>query len=316
MVFLIFPFAAYTQAIDNTLAFKNLNTDRYFRLNYENDVFSATDIYYTQGIHLEVVSPGLRKFILSKLLVHPNYASTRYGVGIEHNGYTPTSIGSDAILYGDRPFTADLSLKTFSISIDSARKQRWSAALSTGVIGPAAGGKQMQTSIHKWLNNVTPHGWDNQLHNDVVLNYQVDYEKELVAYRNIFSLSTNGMARAGTLSDKAGVGATMLIGYFDSPFGSTSSADARKKQFRIYAYEHPQVSAIGYDATLQGGLFDKTSPYTIAAGDINRFTFENRFGFVVNYQGIYLEYFQSVLSNEFSTGKMHVWGGVQIAFAL
>lgn len=310
-----FSFTAFAQAIDNTLSYKNINRQSYVRLNYENDVFSATDQYYTQGIHLELVAPWVKKFPVSRILVRSIAGNTRYGVGIEHNGYTPTSIGSDAILYGDRPFAADLSLKTFAISIDSTKKTRLTSALSLGVIGPGAGGKEMQVSIHRWLNNVTPHGWENQIHNDVVVNYRVEYEQQLVAYRNVFMLSGIGSARLGTLSDKAGLGAVMMIGYFDSPF-STVTPQAGERHFRIYAYEHPQVNVIGYDATMQGGKFSKTSPYVIDANDINHVVFQNRFGFVVNYQRLYLEYFQSVSSNEFRTSKMHVWGGIQIAVGL
>ena len=47
---------ANAQAMDNTLSFKNINSDSYYRLNYENDFFSGTDIYYTQGIHMELVA--------------------------------------------------------------------------------------------------------------------------------------------------------------------------------------------------------------------------------------------------------------------
>ena len=38
------------QAMDNTLAYRNIPTDKYFRINYENDFFAAFDRDYTQGI--------------------------------------------------------------------------------------------------------------------------------------------------------------------------------------------------------------------------------------------------------------------------
>jgi len=309
----LIPLAAGAQAIDNTLAYKNINSDSYFRINYENDFFSGTDEYYTQGIHLELVAPWVKKFPLSYLLIRPRYSYIRYGLGVEHDGYTPTSVTNPAILYGDRPFAACLFAKNFLIAIDSVKKQRFSTALSTGVIGQAAGGAEMQTSIHKLLGDYTPRGWPNQIHNDVILNYQVDYEKQLVAVGKVFCWDADGIARAGTLSDKAGIGTTLMFGYFDSPFGTTTASGSN---FRIYAYERPGINLVGYDATLQGGIFDRTSPYTISANDINRITYENRFGFVVVYRRLYLEYFQSVLSREFRTENFHVWGGIQVAFGL
>ncbi len=243
--------------------------------------------------------------------MHPDFGYIRYGIGLEHEGYTPTSISNPAILYGDRPFAACFFLKTFSIATDTINRQRFSTAINTGVIGPAAFGAEMQTGIHKTLGDIAPKGWPNQVHNDAILNYQVDYEHQLISAGHVFSLDADGMARAGTLSDKAAIGITLMGGYFDSPFSGTK---ATKHNFRIYAYEHPQVNFVGYDATLQGGLFDKSSPYTISEANVTRVVFENRFGFVVVYQRFYLEYFQSLLSNEFSTGNYHVWGGVQIAF--
>jgi len=307
------PGSTYAQAIDNTLSFKNINSDRYVRYNYENDVFSLTDQYYTQGMNLELVAPWIRQFPLSRLLPHPRWGYSRHGLAFQHNGYTPTSISSDNILYGDRPFAACLFLNTFRISIDTVRKQRFSSTLSTGVIGQAAGGMEMQVGIHKWLNNIDPHGWPNQLHNDAILNYQANYEKQLLSYGKIFSLNATASARLGTLSDKATLGGTFMFGYFDSPF---SAKTATKNNFRIYLYETPLVNFIGYDATLQGGLFNRSSPYTLTANDITRITFQNCLGVVVTYRRFYLEYFQSFLTNEFKTGNYHVWGGVQIAFGL
>ncbi len=310
---LVLSYAAAAQAIDNTLSYKNIGSEQYFRLNYENDFFATTDKYYTQGIHLELVAPWIKHFPLGHVLIHPNYSYTRYGIGIEHNGYTPTDFSTPHILYGDRPFAACLFLKTFVIALDPVKKQRFSSSLSTGVMGQAAGGMEMQTGIHRWLNNITPHGWPNQIHNDAILNYQVSYEKQLLSLRNFLSVDVNAMARAGTLSDKAGIGTTIIFGYFNSPF---TVVQTTRKNFRVYAYEHAEVNIVGYDATLEGGLLNKTSPYTISPKDITPFVFQNRFGFVAVYRRIWLEYFQSLVSSEFQGGNYHVWGGVQIAFGL
>ncbi len=313
ILLMLMPFSILAQAIDNFRPYKNINSERYFRLNYENDFFSATDKYYTQGIHLELVAPWIKRFPVSKLLVHPHYSYIKYGIAFEHDGYTPSDYTVPQILYGDRPFAACLFLKTFQTAIDPKHKQRFSTALSTGIMGPAAGGGEMQTGIHRWLNDMAPHGWPNQIHNDAIVNYQVNYEKQLIAVSRFLSIDADAMARAGTLSDKINIGTTFMFGYFDSPFDTIL---ASKKNLRIYAYEHAEINAVAYDATLQGGVFNKTSPYTISAKDVTPFVFQNRFGFVVVYRRFYLEYFQSLLSSEFSSGNYHVWGGVQVAFGL
>lgn len=312
--------AASGQAIDNTLSFKNINTDQYFRLSYENDYFSATDKYYTQGIALELVNPKLKNFPLHRLLFTPVRGHTRYGIGLEHDVYTPSRINITEVIPGDRPFAACLFIKSFAITIDSIKKRRFAASLSSGVIGPAAYARELQTEVHRVLpKNSLPYGWGNQVRNDLLLNYQLGYEQQLLSYRNIFSLDAGAVARFGTVSNKVSVGSTILIGYFNTPFATRREHLPRsttKNNFRIYAYERPEVSFVGYDATLQGGLFNRTCPHTISSSDITRITFQNRFGFVVAWRGMYLEYFQSFISSEFRTGDYHVWGGVQIAFRL
>lgn len=72
---------------------------------------------------------------------------------------------------------------------------------------------------------------------------------------------------------------------------------------------------IGYDATLQGGLFNKSSPYTIPSSDITRVTFQNNYGLVIIIHKINFEYFQSLLTKEFESGKFHRWGGMRVAIS-
>ena len=301
------------QAINNTLAYKNINSDAYFRFDLENDFFGFTDEYYTQGIDIELVAPWVRDFPLSKLLIHPREGYLRYGFTVEDNMYTPSTLSMDTILKNDRPYTSTLFLKTFAINVDTLRKQRFSTTLSTGMMGPSVLGKEMQTSLHRRLDNLIPHGWDNQLSNMFIVNYEADYEKELIIYRNILSVSGNAMARVGSLSDKVMLGATAMLGYFDSPY---SNYYVRTNNMRIYGYVHPEMNVVGYDATMQGSPFKDKSSYTINAIDITRLVFSNRFGFVVTYKRLYLEYFQTIMSKEFDQGKVHTWGGIQLAFGM
>ncbi|MEI8279947.1 MAG: lipid A deacylase LpxR family protein [Bacteroidota bacterium] len=304
----LFALRSNGQAIDNTLSYKNINSDSYFRLNYENDFFSATDLYYTQGIHAEIASPVLKYNPINKILIHLHWRNTKYGLAIEHDGYTPSSLLNDKILYGDRPYASVIMLKSFMICTDTIHMQRFSTTLVTGDIGPSTGGEQMQKGIHRALDGIQPRGWSHQIQNDIELNYQVDYEKQILCGK-YYSIDADAMARAGTLSDKAGIGITAILGLFQSPFITKSN-----RKFAMYFYEHTELASIGYDATLQGGLFDRNNPYTIDNKQIMRLTFQNRYGVAVAYKRLYLEYFQAFITKEFSTGSDHHWGGIQIAF--
>jgi lipid A 3-O-deacylase len=301
---------ATAQEIDNTSSFKNINADRYLQGNLDNDVVNKTDEQYTEGANIELVAPWVKDFPLSKLLIHP-FSLQRFGLGIEQADYTPNLLNEYEVPM-DRPFAGVLFLKTFVITIDSINKQRFSTTLSTGVIGPASLGEAIQDGFHNLIHDYVPPGWKEQIQNDVILNYEVNYEKQFLSYGHLFSLDGEAMGRVGTLDDKLCPAINMLFGHFESPFNNEHWPD----KFKIYIYDHPELDLVAYDATMQGGVFDNSSPYTLPANDISRIVFQNRSGLVMAYRRIYFEYFHVFLTPEFSGGPEHSWDGVQIALLL
>ena len=298
------------QRIDNTASFRQTGSDNFIRIHYDNDLFTGTDYYYTQGYAIEVVNPALQKNPLTRLLLKSKDSQTQYGLAFEHLGFTPTSIRSNAILVGDRPFSACLLLKSFSISTDTLRRVRVSSVLSMGMMGPVALGSEIQTALHRLTNGIEPHGWPNQIRNDVLLNYAFSYEKQLYAYRHALSVSALAQAQAGSFSDRLQTGVVVMAGWFDSPFGP--APNHRRLPVQLYVYAQPIVSLVGYDASLQGGLFNRSSPYVISADQLTRITLQTNMGVVFTYKKMYLEYYQSVLTREFETGLSHRWGGIKI----
>lgn len=307
----VLSFSSYSQRISNTALYRTISSQQYFRVHYENDYFSTTDLYYTQGINLEYVHPVIRKFFLSRLLIKSSVKETKFGIALEHEGFTPTSISHSEILYGDRPFAACFFLKTFSIVNDVVRRQRISSALSVGAIGPVTGGKEIQQTIHRWIKDTQPMGWDNQIQNDIILNYQLDYERELFFIQNYFSLWGKAGARLGTLNMKLDAGAILMMGYFDDVF---TNFRKQTRKVQVYLYAEPLLNIVGYDATLQGGVFNTTNPYTLSSTDINRLVFQGNAGLVFRINAVQLEYFQTYLSKEFETGRSHIWGGVRVGW--
>ncbi len=312
--FCCLPFLAWGQAVDNMASFRMVAADRFVRLHYENDYFTATDYYYTQGINLEIVDPTYCKFPLSKILAVPKVGKRQYGISIEHNGYTPTSIESNAILYGDRPFAASLMLKTFVMTVDGARHRRITSSFSVGVIGPTAGGYEMQKSIHAWIGATEPLGWQFQIQNALILNYEAGIEKNIVSADNRFLINAFGLARVGTLNTKLSSGMILMWGRLNpaitSVFGAGDNAHNHKVYFHLYA--QPMINVIGYDATMQGGVFNHDSPYTLSSSEVEHITFQGNYGAVLSFGSMYLEYFKTILSKEFTTGLYHRWGGIRV----
>ncbi|MEO6670179.1 MAG: lipid A deacylase LpxR family protein [Ferruginibacter sp.] len=316
LYFLIFPgfsIGIKAQVIDNTSTFKTLPAKAYFRFQYDNDYFTKTDEYYSQGISFEYVGPAIKTFFLARILLKPGHSESIYGIGLNIFGYTPTSILTESILYGDRPYSAELTFKTFAAATDTLHRRRISSAINIGVIGPAGLGKEIQTNIHKWTGNPVPLGWHNQIKNDIILNYQVDYEKQLAAAKGYFLLNGVGAFRAGTMEDRISAGINFMAGNFNDPYTPKLQ---HKKKVAYYLYGQARVHLVGYDATMQGGIFNNSSPYTITSKNIERLTFQADYGIVVNFRKLYLSYSQSFISKEFKTGKAHRWGGINIGFIL
>jgi len=227
----------------------------------------------------------LKKNPLNYFLLNDTTASQQFGLSIDHIGFTPNNIASPEIQLGNRPFASAIMLKSFKINTNAKRKSRLISALRLGLIGPGAFGKEMQVGIHEATGNTIPQGWQNQIKNDAVVNYQVLYQKELIALPRFFSLQYEASANVGTLYTNASAAVVAMAGLFANPFSNTD-----KRKFQIYMYAKPQLDFVGYDATLQGGLFNQKSPYTIASSDIERFVGQHHFGLVVQTKTLYFEY--------------------------
>lgn len=300
------------QKIDNTVSFRDIKSTNYFRFNYDNDYFTSTDKDYTQGYNFELVSPCFRKNPLNYIFIIPKKSEVKYGLSLEHIGFTANNIASDQIQFGDRPFAAAIMFKSFVIATDTVNKSRISSSLNLGIIGPGAFGGDMQTAIHEATGNTIPKGWYNQIKNDVIINYETSYEKQLLRYNDFFALHANGTLRIGTLFTNASAGLNVTLGIINSPFTSVKN----KKRFQLYLYTQPLVNVIGYDATLQGGIFNNESVYTIPDSEIERFTLQNNYGLVLQYRWLFLEYSRTLLTREFGSSNSHKWGGIRIGFKL
>ena len=257
-----------------------------------------------------MVSPKLKKNPVNHLSSTPAGTQYKYGIAIEHIGFTPNNIKSPEIQIGDRPFAAAIMLKSFAIATDTLRKSRLISALSIGIIGPGAFGQEMQSEIHRATGNDIPQGWQNQIKNDVVLNYEIGYEKQLLRDRRLISLQANGAVKVGTLFTNASVGFTAIFGIVNSPFSNIN----KKSRLQMYFYSQPLVSVIGYDATLQGGLFNGKSPYKITSKAVERFTAQHNFGVIVQIKALYFEYSRANTTRQFETGRSYGWGGVKVGF--
>lgn len=312
LLLLFAPGVFFGQKIDNMASFRDIKSTNYFRFNYDNDYFASEDKDYTQGYNFELAAPIFAKNPLNHLFITPKNSEFKYGLSLEHIGFTANNIASDQIQFDDRPFAAAIMLKSFLIAADTIHKSRIVSSLNLGIIGPGAFGGDMQKAIHEATGNTIPLGWYNQIKNDAVVNYEISYEKQWFQFRNLLSFQTNSTLRLGTLFTNAAVGFNVCMGFINSPFTSLK----KRNKFQLYAYSQPLINIIGYDATLQGGLFNRKSVYTINDSQIERFTAQHNFGIVMQYRWLFLEYSRTIVTREFRYGNPSKWGGIRIGFKL
>jgi len=295
------------QKIDNTVSYRGMSGDRYLRINYDNDLFAGQDQNYTQGYSIELVSPVLSKNPVNKIFFQ--FAEDRQisGIVFEHLGYTPERYDRTEIQIGDRPFAGVATLKYFKISINEKSKQRITSQLNAGVMGPAAIGKEIQTSIHEITGSLMPRGWKNQINNQFVLNYAIDYEMELTRIENYLGLTMNASATLGNLNTKAAIGFSSTFGLVNDPYRLS-----KDNKFLLYGYVQSMIAAVGYDGTLQGAILGNDSVYTIPAADVSRLVGQVKYGLILQTSGLYLEYSRSSITREIKTLEGASWGGFRI----
>lgn len=304
--------AVQAQLIEPASTFRKIDRKAFFRFHYDNDYFTKTDYYYSQGISIEYVHPSLQKFPISKLLLRFPRSEVIYGTILNFFGYTPVNTHSDSILFGDRPYSSAISWSLFSSNTDTIRRLHFTNTISVGIFGPLALGERLQTNIHRWLRNKLPQGWQHQVANDVIADYQLNVEKQLWAYPNRFLLNGVAQAQLGTLKTKASVGTNMMAGYFENPYKPIA---VHKKKLQLYLFGQARYHLVAYDALLQGGLLNRSSPHTIAAGGISRLILQADAGIALNYKKLFLTYSRSFISKEFRSGTNHQWGGISVGFS-
>jgi hypothetical protein len=302
----------YSQNTDSSKA----ETENYFRYTYDNDFFSATDRYYTQGVRLELILKALKHNPLSYLLLPVNRSSRKYyGLAFERDGFTPRSIRKDSIYLNERPYAGISYLSSFLISLDGKENQKLSNYIDLGIIGPNSLGAEEQKFIHKKLDNIQPLGWEYQIANDIIINYKLRYEKGIIDHKNVEVVGSLE-ARLGTLYDDLSVGSMIRLGRFQKYFENLGTSKySSDKKFQCYVTLHGALKGVAYNASMQGGMLNRSSVYILRADQINRIVGTGSAGIVLAYKRVSVEYTKVYISKEIYSGLDHGWGHCYITVA-
>jgi hypothetical protein len=299
-----------------------LSRERYFSIRLDNDIFNNTDRYYTNGLYFALISPFLATFPLNRLMV-PYWGSGKnyYGVSLVQNMYTPSTTKQGGIPEGDRPYAAYLYLSTFKITNDIEKRVRLSSELQVGIMGPGSLGEFVQKSFHNSVpTNDEPIGWENQIRNDLLLNYLTDIEKGLLSAPYL-EINGWGTGMLGTVYTNLSGGFFIRAGLFNPYFTSLGFSKRSLNRSRglhnaqIYFFLDSGGKLVGYDATLEGGLFNQESPYSILPDEISRVLLKGSAGLVFSWGGFQVKAEQFLQSPEFKNGLWHRWLSLGTCFS-
>jgi hypothetical protein len=281
--------------------------NRYFTFIYDNDLFGRTDRYYTQGVKIKLVAPFVKYSPLSKILLKYKSWDNYYGLSLEQDCFTPKSILFDTVNKLDRPYAGTFIVSHFVTSVTSGYHSKFSSGFNIGIIGPLAQGEEEQKAIHRATNNDEPLGWKHQMKNDIIINYEIQYEPCPI---NTSWLEIYGgpYFRLGTLNTDVSLDMNLRTGLMDSYYKNyCGEKNSDGKKFQLFFTAKARAKLVAYNATLQGGLFTD-SPHEIPANEISRFVFSSNLGITLAYKRIYLEFLRTYITKEFSNGVDHGWG--------
>ena len=177
--------------------------ERSFRYHYANDLFAGSDYYFTQGMGLRWTDPLLRTSPLALPLPGWGADAERVSVSWRYEGYTPVDFGDPEIQVGDRPFASYMYLGHRSERRAEDGHAALAAQWSLGYLGPAVGGGEFQTAIHRVTGDRTPLGWRNQLRHDLVAQLDATYARRVLDWSGRLEVWTEAQGRAGTLRTDA-----------------------------------------------------------------------------------------------------------------
>lgn len=229
--------------------------------DYLNFKGAGTDRYYTYGLRIDYFffkkkKPGFPSNCLLKISQERNV----YGWGAAQLMFTPKNIRTTEIQYNDRPYAGALYGVHSLQSFDDTRKIKITSEILLGVIGPLSLAEETQILGHRLVNYIKPNGWRNQVPNDLIVNYNISMEKQVLLPSKKILVNAVIETFSGTLYNAAGIGFMMRLGKFNSYFENVNpQGKSKRDKFQLYMYSKPVARVVLSNALLQGGLMNQVN---------------------------------------------------------
>jgi len=237
------------------------------RLIIDNDL-NFSDKYYTAGGRLELRAFGPVHLAQDGKTLHgkggdggPALVREDVGLATGLEIYTPKDLAASAIVYGDRPYAGWLYVSLFDEKSSSEDDSLQRIALDLGCLGACSGADQIQESWHTYTHYQHPYGWKNQISEEVGLVFHYDRRFPKIASGRLtkeldYDLAPMANLEAGNIFDRIRLG-------LHARFGKAGPYFNVENPQNLYLLARLGGVLVGYNATLQGGMFNRESPYTV-----------------------------------------------------
>ncbi len=168
--------------------------DRELHISYDNDFYFATDQYYTSGLNVtyaRILDQGTKLYSRFKSRRSDTLkviGRIQYG----HKIFTPSKIKKRNVNDFDRPYAGWHYIKLHAQNhpgVNSVNRY----VLTLGVVGESSGIGNFQEWWHDKFGFPQPRGWDYQIRNEFILNFDYNRMMYWSPVKNIGFLSDTGV---------------------------------------------------------------------------------------------------------------------------
>lgn len=285
-------------------------------LEIENDLLFQSDSYYTAGLAFSYTHKNLKYTpaqLITQLFGHSDLSYN--GFGIEQRLYTPYSIEEPNSIDNDRPYSAYILISNYSVILNKKRKLKISNEIGIGAMGKIVGGEAVQTIVHEIIGSSAPIGWDEQLNNAFLIDYQFRIEKGI--FNNQFGshFLPFAEARVGTLTDRVKFGIMTRWGNRNSILMNDKVYNDAEKRFIWEWVFEANLQGVFYDATLEGGVWNEDETIELTKQDVIAQQYQLRMGVNFYYNRFSFRYMVKFNSVDFVNGVIHRYGSVNFGYS-
>ena len=212
----------FHKASSQTDTITNYRQIHFVKLNQANDLFTywfQSDREYSDGVNIEVAHRIFNNKVSDILLIGIKDSPYKdFSLAISQDMYTPKNTASDTLISNDRPYAAQLFFTYAKYSNDFWRGRKLVTRAFIGVQGPIAFGEQAQNNVHSWIDNPSVNGWEHQLSNGLVLDYEMQYLQQIPLVSHLTELHGFGRIRVGALYNAAELGFRFKFGHYTDSY--------------------------------------------------------------------------------------------------